>query len=97
MDPEQFNIVHNEVNSHSRTIKEAMFIHVQDPTLNMNLRKYQLPHIWDHLLSCITNLTVQAFQPSNYNHPTLSTNPPTGSPHTIPPTVHIGGGHIHLW
>ena len=26
MDPEQFNIVHKEVNSHSRTIKEAMFI-----------------------------------------------------------------------
>ena len=50
MDPEQFNIVHKEVNSHSRTIKEAMFIHVQDPTLNRNLGKYQLPHIWDHLL-----------------------------------------------
>ena len=50
MDPEQFNIVHKEVNSHSRTIKEAMFICVQDPTLNKNLGKYQLPHIWDHLL-----------------------------------------------
>ena len=50
MDPEQFNIVHKEVNSHSRTIKEAMFIHVQDPILNRNLGKYQLPHIWDHLL-----------------------------------------------
>ena len=34
MDPEQFSIVHKEVNSHSRTIKEAMFIWVQDPTLN---------------------------------------------------------------
>ena len=31
MDPNQFNILHKEVNSHSRTIKEAMFIHVQDP------------------------------------------------------------------
>ena len=28
MDPEQFNIVHKETNSHSRTIKEAMFIWV---------------------------------------------------------------------
>ena len=37
MDPEQFNIVHKEVNSHSRTIKETMFICVQDPTLNRNL------------------------------------------------------------
>ena len=31
MDPNQFNIVHKEVNSQSRTIKEAMFIHMQDP------------------------------------------------------------------
>ena len=31
MDPQQFNIVHKEVNSFSRTIKEAMFIHIQDP------------------------------------------------------------------
>ena len=50
MDPEQFSIVHKEVNHQSRTIKEAMFIHVQDPTLNRNLGKYQLLHIWDHLL-----------------------------------------------
>ena len=48
LDPEQFNIVHKEVHSHSRTIKEAMFIHVHDPTLNRNLGKYQLLHIWDH-------------------------------------------------
>ena len=50
MDPEQFSIVHKEVNNQSRTIKEAMFICVQDPTLNRNLGKYQLLHIWDHLL-----------------------------------------------
>ena len=31
LDPNQFNIVHKEVNSQSRTIKEAMFICVQDP------------------------------------------------------------------
>ena len=31
MDPNQFNIVHKEVNSQSRTIKEAMFICMQDP------------------------------------------------------------------
>ena len=32
LDPEQFNIMHKEVHSQSRTIKEAMFICVQDPT-----------------------------------------------------------------
>ena len=50
MDPNQFSIVHKEVNIQSRTIKEAMLIHVQDPPLNRNLGKYQLLHIWDQLL-----------------------------------------------
>ena len=31
MDPNQFSIVHKEVNSHPMTFKEAMFIWVQDP------------------------------------------------------------------
>ena len=56
MDPNQFSIVHKEVNSQPRTIKEAMFIHVQDPPLNRNLGKYQLPHIWDHLLQASPTL-----------------------------------------
>ena len=68
MDPEQFNIVHKEVYSHSRTIKEAMLIYVQDPTLNRNLGKYQLSHIWDHLL--LVSPTLQ-HKPSS--HPTTPT------------------------
>ena len=39
LDPDHFNTVHKEVNSHSRTIKDAMFICIQDPTLNRNLGK----------------------------------------------------------
>ena len=56
MDPNQFNIVHKEINSHYWTIKEAMFINVQDPPLNRILGKYQLPHIWDHLLQASPTL-----------------------------------------
>ena len=56
MDPEQFNIIHKEVSSHSRIIKEAMFICMQDPTLSRNLGKYQLPHIWDHFLQASPTL-----------------------------------------
>ena len=37
MDPNQFNIVHKEVNSLSRTIKEAMFICMQDHPLKQEL------------------------------------------------------------
>ena len=47
---ENFNIIHKEVHSHSRTIKEAMFICVNDPTLNRNLGKYQLLPVWDNIL-----------------------------------------------
>ena len=68
VDPEQFNIVHKEVNSHSRTIREAMFICVQNTTLNRNLGKYQLPHIWDHLLQASPTLQHKAF-----SHPTTPT------------------------
>ena len=70
MDQDQFNIVHKEVNSHTRTIMEAMFICVQDSTLNRNLGKYQLLHIWDNLLQ--TSPTLQC-KPSSLPAPT----PPT--------------------
>ena len=43
--PECFNIIHWETQGSSRNIKEAMFIRVNDPLLNRNLGKYQLPHI----------------------------------------------------
>ena len=79
MDPEQFNIVHKEVNSHSRTIKEAVFIHVQDPTLNRNLVKYQLLHIWDHLLQASPTLQCKPSSP----HPT-HLNPLLVPPHRSP-------------
>ena len=31
-------------------IKEAMYIHVNDPSLNRNLGNYQLPYIWVEVL-----------------------------------------------
>ena len=95
VDPEQFNIVHKEVNSHSRTIKEAMFICIQDPTLNRNLGKYQLPHIWDHLLQVSPTLQ---HKPSS--HPTTPTPPnpypPTGSPTPfLLLSLLVGGTYIY--
>ena len=76
LDPEQLNIVHKEVNSHSRTIKESMFIHVHDPTLNRNLGKYQLPHTWDHLLQASPALQLK---------PSSLPTPPTTPLPIIPP------------
>ena len=45
-----FTIIGREAHDITRTIKEAMFIHVNDPFLNRNLEKYQLLHIWYEVL-----------------------------------------------
>ena len=91
MDPEQFNIIHKEINSHSRTIKEVMFIHVQDPTLNRNLGMYQLLHIWDHLLQASPTLQCMLSR-----HPLHPPKPPYQFLLLLVPLSagHIGGGHI---
>ena len=92
MDLNQFNIVHKEVNGHSRTIKEAMFIHVQDPPLNRNLGKYQLPHIWDHLLQASPTLQCKPTnQPTNQLNSHIT--PPTGPP----PLNNLTPSHWPLW
>ena len=33
-----------------RAIKEAIYIRVNNPSLNRNIGKYHLPHIWDEVL-----------------------------------------------
>ena len=47
---DNFSIVGWEDQSMARTIREAMLIRVNDPSLNRNIGKYQLPHIWDEVL-----------------------------------------------
>ena len=34
----------------ARAIKETIYIRVNNPTLNINIDKYHLPHIWDKVL-----------------------------------------------
>ena len=48
--PKCFTIVDMESQGVTRNIKEAMYIYVNDPSLNRNFGKYQLPHIWDQVL-----------------------------------------------
>ena len=47
---ENFNIVGREDQNLNRWIKEALFIRVNNPSLNKNIGKYHLPHIWDEVL-----------------------------------------------
>ena len=49
--PDNFTIVGREDNNIARNIKEAIFIRVKDPSLNRNIGKFQLSHIWDEVLA----------------------------------------------
>ena len=53
---DNFRIIGREDSSLARTIKESMYIRVNNPTLNSNIGKYNLPHIWDKLLFSIPEL-----------------------------------------
>ena len=56
---ENFDIVGREDQNLMRTIKEALYIRVNDPSLNRNIGKYHLPHIWDEVLFNISELKLQ--------------------------------------
>ena len=43
---DNFSIVGREDRSLNRAIKEALYIRVNNPSLNRNIGKYHLPHIW---------------------------------------------------
>ena len=45
-----FKIIGREGYHMSRYIKESIFIRVNNPTLNNNIGKYNLPHIWGRVL-----------------------------------------------
>ena len=54
-----FKIIGREDNSLARTIKESIYIRVNNPTLNRNIGKYNCPHIWDNLLFNIPELKMK--------------------------------------
>ena len=57
--PECFTTVERESQGVTRNIKEAMYIHVYDPSLIRNLGKFQLPHIWDEALQDTPSLQLK--------------------------------------
>ena len=56
---ENFNIVGREEHNLKRAIKEALYIRVNNPSLNRNIGKYHLPHIWDEVLENISELKLK--------------------------------------
>ena len=47
---DNFSIVGRKNQYLMRTIKEALYIRVNNPSLNKNIGKYHLPHIWNEVL-----------------------------------------------
>ena len=54
-----FTIVGREDQNLTRAIKEALFIRVNDLSLNRNISKYHLPHIWDEVLHKTSELKLK--------------------------------------
>ena len=48
---DNFKVVGREEQNLSRLIKESMYIRVNGPSLNKNIGKYHLPHMWDEVLN----------------------------------------------
>ena len=44
---ENFSILGRKGHGFARMIKESIYTRVNNPTLNKNIGKYNLPHIWD--------------------------------------------------
>ena len=56
---DNFMILGREDQNLSRTIKEALYIRANNPSLNRNIGKYHLPHIWDEVLLNISELNLK--------------------------------------
>ena len=66
-----FTVVNRESQGVTRTIKEAMYIQVNDPSLNRNLGKYQLPHIWEYKTAHFCSSSKAVTTPFTLGHPNL--------------------------
>ena len=55
---DNFSIVGREDQNLIRNIKEALYIRVNNPSLNRNIGKYHLPHIWDKVLLNTSELKI---------------------------------------
>ena len=58
LNPDQFNIVGRENQDLSRLIKESIYIKVNNPTLNRNIGRINLSHIWDRVLLSTPDLKI---------------------------------------
>ena len=56
---DNFQIIGREDHGFTRTIKEFIYIRVNDPTLNINIDKLTLHHIWNRVLLNTSGLKIK--------------------------------------
>ena len=56
---DNFSVLGREDQNLVRTIKEALYKRANNPSLNRNIGKYHLPHIWDEVLLNILELNLK--------------------------------------
>ena len=56
--PDNFNIIGREDHGLARTIKESIYIRVNNPISNSNISKYNVYHIWDRVLLSTPDLKI---------------------------------------
>ena len=62
-----FQIIGREGHNLARNIKESIYIRVNNPTLNNNIGKFNLSHIWDRVLLNTKGLTLNNQSNNNNN------------------------------
>ena len=74
-----------EDHGQARTIKESIFIRVNNPTLNRNIGKYNLNHIRDRVLLITPGLQIGSSQNVPHIHSSCQaqTGPPSRHPQII--------------
>ena len=68
IDNSNFNIIGREDPGKARTIKECIYIWVNNSTLNQNVGKYNLNHIWDRVLFNTPGLKLGSSQQPAVRH-----------------------------
>ena len=81
--PKNFTIIRREDHGLARTIKEPIYIRFNNPTLNRNLGKYNLHHIYNRVLFSTPELKIR-----NDNGPVHRT-PISGHAQSIPTNRHV--------
>ena len=86
--PDYFTIIGREDHGLARTIKESIYIRVNNPTLNRNVGKYNLHYIWYRVLSNTHDLKV------SINNGHVHRTSFIGCAQSIPTSRHV---HKAIW